>query len=146
MSNGPDVAHKGTRQQILALLYEYSWGYDANDMALLGSVFSESGRTGGVVANTTIGWGPWHGRDLIVSELSAIRCSQPDRRRHVLTSPIFEEIGETYAIVSVYLSLFSYGNGAEPHLVTTGAYVMKASRHNGIWLIDVLEEVLESAF
>jgi len=146
MSHGPNVAHRGIRQQILALLYKYSWGCDTNDMALLGSVFSENGRTGGVVANTTIGWGPWHSRDQIVSELSAIRCSQPDRRRHVLTSPIFEEMSETHAIVRVHLSLFSYGNGAEPHLVTTGEYVMKASKHNGIWLMDVLEEVLESAF
>ena len=146
MSNTLNVTHKGTRQQILALLYEYSWGYDSNDMALLGSTFSENGRTGGVVANTSIGWGIWEGRDKIVSELSAIRCSQPDRRRHVLTSPIFESIGEEHATVRVYLSLFSYGNGAAPHLVTTGEYVMKASKKADVWLMDSLEEVLESAF
>ncbi|MDM0071533.1 nuclear transport factor 2 family protein [Variovorax sp. J31P207] len=146
MSNGPTVAYKGTRQQILALLYEYSWGYDSNDMPLMGGTFKEGGRTGGVVANSTIGWGPWQGRDEIVSQLSAIRCSQPDRRRHVLTSPIFEELSESHAVVRVYLSLFSYGNGAAPHLVTTGEYVMKASKQDGVWLMDLLEEVLESAF
>jgi hypothetical protein len=146
MGNRPDIAFKGVRQQIVALLYEYSWGYDSNDMTLLGSTFRHDGMTGGVVANTSIGWGPWHGRDEIVSELAAIRNSQPDRRRHVLTSPIFEELGEAHATVRVYLSLFSYGNGAAPHLVTTGEYVMKASKQEGAWLMDSLEEVLESAF
>ncbi|NBA97581.1 nuclear transport factor 2 family protein [Pseudomonas sp. R5(2019)] len=132
--------------EILHLLHQYSWGYDIHDMALLGSVFSDHARTGGVVANTDIGWGPWVGRDNIVNELSAIRCSQSDRRRHVITSSLFEALSQQQATVRVYLSLFSFGDGQPPHLVTTGEYVMEASRHDGRWLIDVLEEVLESAF
>jgi hypothetical protein len=141
-----DVAHSGARQEILALLYRYSWGYDENDMELLGSVFSENGMTGGVVADTDIGWGPWRGKRTIVDELSKIRCSQSDRRRHVLTSPVFEELSEAAATVKVYLSLFSYSDGKAPHLVTTGEYVMKTSKSNHGWLIDSLEEVLASPF
>jgi hypothetical protein len=140
------VNHSNPRQEVLALLYKYSWGYDSNDMALLGSVFSENGSTGGVVADTSIGWGPWQGRQKIVDELSAIRCSQRDRRRHVITSPVFESVTDRQASLKVYLSLFSYGDGQPPHLVTTGEYVMKASSHDGVWLIDSLNEVLESPF
>ena len=146
MDNISRVNHPNPRQEVLALLYAYSWGYDTNDMALMGGVFSEAGSTGGVVADTSIGWGQWHGRQKIVDELSAIRCSQPDRRRHVITSPVFESVSDRQATLRVYLSLFSYGNGQAPHLVTTGEYVMKASIHNGIWLIDSLDEVLASPF
>lgn len=135
-----------TQLEILHLIYQYSWGYDSNDMALLGSVFSEQARTGGAVADSDIGWGPWVGRQNLVNELSAIRCSQADRRRHVITSSVFEALSEQQATVRVYLSLFSFGDGHPPHLVTTGEYVMQASRHDGRWLIDLLEEALASAF
>ncbi|MNC50211.1 hypothetical protein D3C75_994380 [compost metagenome] len=135
-----------TRLEILHLIYQYSWGYDSNDMALLGSVFSEQANTGGVVQGTDIGWGSWVGRDNIVKELSAIRDSQSDRRRHVITSTLFEELSERHATVRVYLSLFAYGDGEKPHLITTGNYIMKASIHDGVWLMDLLDEVLESPF
>ena len=146
MDNIFGVTHSDPRQEILALLYRYSWAYDTNDMALLGSVFNEAGSTGGVVAGTSIGWGQWYGRQNIVDELSAIRCSQRDRRRHVITSPVFDAVTDKQATLRVYLSLFSYGDGKYPHLVTTGEYVMKASIHQGVWLIDSLDEVLESPF
>lgn len=144
MNNTSD--YQESRQQVLDLIYKYSWGYDSNNMELLGSTFSEDATTGGVVADTEIGWGPWTGRDKIVAELSAIRNSQSDRRRHVITSAIFEVFSETRATVRVYLSLFAYGDGKSPHLVTTGEYTMKASKTNDIWLMDLLEEVLESPF
>lgn len=134
------------RMQVLQLLSQYSWGYDSNDMSLLGSVFSEQARTGGVVANTGIGWGPWIGKNNIVHELSNIRCSQSDRRRHVITSALFESVSVNSVTLKVYLSLFSSGDGKGPHLVTTGEYTLCASTHEGRWLIDVLEEVLESPF
>ncbi|PRX92069.1 nuclear transport factor 2 family protein [Paraburkholderia sp. BL25I1N1] len=146
MESISNVAFTDSKQAVLALLYQYSWAYDTNDMALLGSVFSNSGSTGGVVAGTSIGWGQWRGRRQIVDELAAIRCSQPDRRRHVITSPVFEFVDRERARLRVYLSLFSYANGKPPHLVTTGEYVMKASVHDGGWLIDSLNEVLASPF
>jgi hypothetical protein len=134
------------RLEILHLIYQYSWGYDSNDMSLLGSVFSEQASTGGVVQGTDIGWGSWVGRDNIVKELSAIRNSQSDRRRHVITSTLFEALSEQHATVRVYLSLFAYSDEEKPHLVTTGNYIMKASIHDGVWLMDALDEVLESPF
>jgi ferritin-like protein len=63
-----------------------------------------------------------------------------------VTSPVFESVSADRATLRVYLSLFSYGNGKAPHLVTTGEYVMNASLHEQGWLIDSLDEVLESPF
>jgi hypothetical protein len=146
MESLPIVKFADPKQAVLGLLYQYSWAYDTNDMALLGSVFSELGSTGGVVAGTTMGWGQWHGRKQIVDELAAIRGSQPDRRRHVITSPVFEFVDRERARLRVYLSLFSYANGKPPHLVTTGEYVMNASVHDEGWRIDSLDEVLASPF
>jgi hypothetical protein len=146
MTGIAETLEMSARQEILALVYQYSFAYDSNDMELLGSVFREDGSTGGVVADSDIGWGPWKGRANIVAELSQIRCSQADRRRHVITSPVFEELTANTATVKVYLSLFSYGDGKEPHLVTIGEYTMKASQRDGIWLMDSLDEILASPF
>lgn len=134
------------KAEILQRLYEYSWGYDSNNMELLGSVFSEQAQTGGVIAHRNIGWGPWYGRDKIVEELSIIRNSQNDQRRHVITSTYFEELTVETAIVYVYLSLFTRDENTKPHLITTGTYIMKCKKYESIWLIDLLEEVLEAPF
>lgn len=139
-----DLPH--VRLQVLQLLSEYSWGYDSNDMQLLGGVFSEQARTGGVVANTDIGWGPWVGKDNIVRELSKIRCSQTDKRRHVINSVYFESVSPHSATLNVYLALFSSADKQPPHLITTGQYTLIASMSEGRWFIDVLDEVLESPF
>lgn len=137
---------KENRQEILDVLNRYSIGYDSNDMALLGAAFNENAITGGRVMGTDVSWGEWQGRDLIVKELAAIRNSQEDRRRHVITSAIFEDISEHAATVRVYLALFSYVSPTKPKLVTTGDYIMKVSDKEGSWKMDLLKEVLDSPF
>lgn len=134
------------RQEILQRLNEYCWGYDSNDMELMGSVFTENAQSGGVVGNSELSWGPWVGKSTIVDALSEIRNSQPDRRRHVVETYTFKELNENTAQALVYVSIFSYGNGKAPHLVTTGEYSLDAIKTNDGWLFERLEEVLDSAF
>lgn len=134
------------RHEILQRLYQYCWGYDSNDMPLLGSVFSEEASSGGQVAGADIGWGPWHGKGEIVEALSQIRIGQPDRRRHVVDSYVFDQLDDDRAEVRVYVSIFSYGNGQPPHLVTTGEYSFTALNTGDRWRLSRLDEVLDSAF
>lgn len=134
------------RKEILSRLNAYCWGYDSNDMALLGSVFTEAAVSGGVVANDTLSWGPWLGKSIIVKALGEIRHSQPDRRRHVVDTCIFDELCVTHATARAYVSIFSYGNGQAPHLVATGEYSLSATNTPQGWLFERLEEVLDSPF
>ncbi|NBA97582.1 nuclear transport factor 2 family protein [Pseudomonas sp. R5(2019)] len=133
-------------QAVLNVLHQYAWAFDANDMALLASVFSEGARTGGVVAGTALGWGPWEGRDEIVSSLGAIRQNQQDLRRHQITTPVFVTLTENNAVVKAYLSLFSTDASKQPRLLTTGEYVAKLSNVDGQWRIDTLDAVLDGAY
>ncbi len=137
---------QAARHQILQRLHEYCWGYDSNDMPLLGSVFTEDASSGGFVAGAEVAWGPWSGKASIVEALSAIRNSQPDRRRHVVDSYLFDERDEQRAEVRLYVSIFSYANGQPPHLVTTGEYSFTAVNSGDRWRLSRLDEVLDSAF
>lgn len=134
------------RQEILHRLNEYCWGYDSNDMELLGSVLTDGAKSGGVVANSSISWGPWLGKPTVVQALSEIRNSQPDRRRHVVDTYIFDELSEHTATARVYVTIFSYGNGQLPHLVATGEYSLDAVKTPEGWLFKRLEEVLDCPF
>jgi len=137
---------QAAQREILQRLHQYCWGYDSNDMALLGSVFTEQASSGGMVAESSLSWGPWQGRSAIVEALTAIRVSQPDRRRHVIDSCVFDLLEPDRASARVYVSIFSYANGKPPHLITVGEYSLVASNASGGWLIDRLDEVLDSAF
>lgn len=141
-----DPQRQNARYEILQRLHEYCWGYDSNDMALLGSVFSEQASSGGKVVGTDLCWGPWQGKHVIVDALSAIRESQPDRRRHVIESCVFDQLTPSVANARVYVSIFSYANGKAPHLVTVGEYSLTASNGSTGWRLERLDEVLDSAF
>lgn len=141
-----DPQQQAARYEILQRLHEYCWGYDSNDMALLGSVFSEQASSGGIVADSELSWGPWQGKAAIVEALTAIRESQPDRRRHVIDSCVFERITPSTARARVYVNIFSYANGKAPHLVTVGEYSLDASNSGNGWRLERLDEVLDSAF
>lgn len=141
-----DSQRQAARYEILQRLHEYCWGYDSNDMALLGSVFTERASSGGIVADTDLSWGTWHGKAAIVEALSAIRDSQPDRRRHVIDTCVFEELDASQASARVYVNIFSYANGRPPHLVTVGEYSLRALHGNDGWRLERLDEVLDSAF
>ncbi|WP_175650255.1 nuclear transport factor 2 family protein [Pseudomonas sp. Marseille-P9899] len=137
---------QAARQEILQRLYQYCWAYDTNDMTLLASVFTELASSGGIVADSELGWGPWHGKAAIVAALSDIRESQPDRRRHVVDTCVFDALSTTRASARLYVSIFSYANGKPPHLVTTGEYRLRAVNGSDGWRLDGLDEVLDSAF
>lgn len=141
-----DQQRQAAQREILQRLHQYCWGYDNNEMALLGSVFNEHASSGGIVADSDVSWGPWQGRAAIVEALTAIRESQPDRRRHVIDSCVFDRLDQDRASVRVYVNIFAYANGKPPHLVTVGEYSLDASNGPGGWFIDRLDEVLDSAF
>jgi hypothetical protein len=131
---------------VLDTLNRYAWGMDSIDLDLLGSVFTDQATTAGVIACTDSGWGPWQGRETIVSQLGAIRREAADIRRHQISTPVFTELNERTAVVKAYLAVFSTKPPAAPKLVTTGQYVAHLSNVDGQWLIDNLDAVLDGAF
>lgn len=133
-------------QAALEPLHRYGWGYDSGDLQLMGSAFAENASTGGVVANSSSGWGPWTGRAAIVTGLGAIRAQQPDRRRHVITTPMFLSLSSERAVLKALLSCYSILPGAQPVLATTGEYLAELSRVDGHWRIDRLDAVLDGEF
>lgn len=137
---------ESAKQEILHRLHEYCWGYDQNDMDLLGSVFTDDALSTGVVDKSDISWGPWQGRHEIVAALAEIRNSQSDRRRHVLSSYVFDTLCDTTATARAYVSIFSYSVGQPPTFVSVGEYSLKAVRGDFGWRLARLEEVLDAPF
>ena len=133
-------------QAALDALHRYGWGYDAGDLQLLGSAFAEDATTGGVVSNSSSGWGPWTGRAQIVAGLDAIWHQQVDRRRHVITTPMFLSLSSERAVLKALLSCYSILPGKQPLLATTGEYLVHLSRHDMLWQIDRLDAVLDGEF
>ena len=133
-------------QTVMNVVNSYAWGYDANDMDRLASIFDQDAIASGVVSGTSVGWGPWTGRKAIVEGLAAIRLEQTDRRRHQLTTPMFLTLTDQNAVVKVYLSLYSTPQGEKPRLVTTGHYIAELGKVAGTWKIRRLETELDGAF
>lgn len=142
----PTATHQAATREILQRLHEYCWGYDANDMELLGSVFASQTLSGGKVADSPFSWGPWNDRVEIVQALGEIRASQSDHRRHVIDSVIFDEFSELKARARAYVSIYSTNQSEPPHLVTVGEYSLTAQNTNTGWKLTRLEEVLDAPF
>lgn len=138
-----DWAHA---QAVLDVFHQYAWGYDANDLESVAAAFAEDGITGGVIAHSTSGWGPWKGRHEIVAGLQSIRDSQSDQRRHQITTPMFVSLSGEAAVVKAYLSCFATPPGGQSSLVTTGEYLAFLSYKNAVWQIDRLDVVLDGAY
>jgi len=134
------------QQEIKQRLNEYCWGYDANDMALLASVFTENAISGVTVAHRDLSWGPWIGKAAIVQALSDIRNSQQGRRRHAIGTFIFDTFSGQRATARAYATLFSYANGQPPHLVALGEYSLSAINTSTGWRLERLEEIMDSPF
>jgi len=134
------------QQEIRHRLHEYCWGYDSNDMELLGSVFTENAISAVTVAHRDLSWGPWAGRAAIVEALSDIRNSQQGRRRHAIGTFIFDAFSNHHATARAYATLFSYANGKRPHLVALGEYSLGAIKTDHGWRLERLEEIMDSPF
>lgn len=144
MNTFDSYAHE--RSEILELINRYAWGYDSKDLELLGSVFSINASTSGVIMGSEQSWGPWTGRSEIVNNLSAIRESQTDQRRHQISTPIFTSFTNELAEVRCYLALYAVASPKPPKLVATGTYTARVSKKEGQWLIDALDAQLDSEF
>jgi len=133
-------------QAVLDTLHRYGWGYDSFDMQMMGSAFSENATTAGVVNGSSSGWGPWTGREVIVAGLKAIHEAQPDRRRHVISTPMFLSLSREQAEIKALLTCYSILPGQQPVLATTGEYLAQLSCTQGTWTIDRLDAVLDGEF
>ena len=142
----PQSRDRKGAQAVLNVVHSYAWSYDANDMECLSLIFEDDAITGGVVAGTDAGWGPWQGQEAIVAGLSDIRSQQVDRRRHQLTTPLFLSLTDEAAVVKVYLSILATPEGDRPRLITTGHYVATLRKSAGHWKLSRLDAELDGSF
>jgi hypothetical protein len=121
------------RLQIMETVNRYAWSYDTRDLDLMGNCFAEQG-VFEVLLEGHDGWGPYQGREAIVTWLSSVMESQHDQRRHCVTNVIFRAMGPTSALVESYLLLTAVEQG-NLRVVCTGTYHDEMVKENGAWLI-----------
>lgn len=122
------------RLQILETVNRYAWSYDTRDLERMSSCFAREG-VFEIVLEGHEGWGPYEGREAIVTWLSSVMESQSDQRRHCVTNVIFREIGQEEALVESYLLLTAVENG-NLRVVCTGTYHDEMVNEDGAWLIQ----------
>ncbi|MHB8072422.1 nuclear transport factor 2 family protein [Desulfosporosinus fructosivorans] len=133
------------RWLIMETLSKYAWGYDDNDMEMMGDSFTEDGIMNMKITNGTV-YNPMLGRNAIVKIMGDIRNSQTDQRRHIISNPIFLRLEKNSAEVITFLTLTAAENNTVK-LVTTGTYrdlVVKGS--DGVWRSKQKDLVMDCPF
>ena len=133
------------RWLIMETLNSYAWGYDQNDMQLMGNSFTEDAFLSMEKANGEV-YEPSVGRDAIVTMLGDIRKSQSDQRRHCISNFIFNKIDENSAQVISYLVVTAAENN-ELKLATSGKYTDELVKEkDGQWRIKKKHIFLDVSF
>jgi hypothetical protein len=112
-------------------VYRYAWGFDSDDMAVLGSAFTEDAEYLGVGE-------PLRGRDAICAFLARIRTARRERKeqtRHMTTNIlVLEEHAEVARVVSYFTVVVS--GGEELVIGSSGWYEDTIVVRDGTWQIQ----------
>ncbi|TGE39293.1 nuclear transport factor 2 family protein [Desulfosporosinus fructosivorans] len=133
------------RWLIMETLSKYAWGYDENDIKMMGASFTEDGILNMKITSGTV-YDPMVGRDAIVKIMGDIRNTQTDQRRHIISNPIFIKLEKNSAEVITFLALTTAENNTVK-LVTTGTYrdlMVKGS--DGVWRSKQKDLVMDCPF
>lgn len=126
------------------LLSKYAWGYDSNQLNLLGECFTEDASLTMKLADGSI-VGPFVGRTAIVNLMSESMGTQSDQRRHVTTNLFIESTGAESLHVISTLTLFGSESG-QTSLLCTGVNDDLLVRVEGDWLIQSRTLELDAGF
>jgi hypothetical protein len=118
--------------QIQRLMYDYAWGCDERDWALLGSVFSDDAEL-----DYTSTDGPAGGRDEVVAWLEASLSTV--RIQHVVSNFRIDVTGDSAAGKAMFFTTVHLDGLDEP-LTTGGYYDLGFVRVDGVWKVRRLYE------
>ncbi len=133
------------RQLIVDAVSRYAWGYDQNDMALMGEAFSDAATSGGKITGTEFSWGPMVGKEAIVSGLGGMRATATIQPRHCVTNILFLAQTDTTARLQAYLTLMASENGVA-RVATCGTLDIDAIKEGDKWRVSRLDVTLDAPF
>jgi hypothetical protein len=122
------------RDRILDTLSLYAWGYDENDMDVLGNCFTDDARMALRIEDGDV-IGPFEGKEAILGLMKGSLEQQTDQRRHLTTNIIFKEETDTTATVISYLTLTAVENSSLS-VLSTGVYTDRLVLDDGTWRIE----------
>lgn len=121
------------RNQINDVLSRYSWGYDENQLDVIGECFTSDAVFSMRIADGDL-IGPFEGREAILGLMKSSLESQTDQRRHVTTNVFLESEDEGAAQVVSYLTLIAVADGAL-NVLSSGWYRDAFVLDSGAWRI-----------
>jgi hypothetical protein len=130
------------RQLILEVVARYAFGNDEAKFEMIGEAFAKDATSKGVWSTGGVAWGPMRGRDEIVAILSAMRQSQPDQPRHIITNFLFTKQTDSSASARFYLALNST-TGDKCSIVSAGKCDADFVNDAGIWRLSRLDALLD---
>lgn len=134
---GPLTLVEDAREQVVdrlliqETLSRYAWAYDERRLDILRDVFTEDavfiGKIGGQED-----FGPFEGREAIVSWLADYMESQLEQRRHNVGNVVIDQLAGERAQATAYLILTAIADG-NPRIVATGWYQAHLVRQGSKW-------------
>jgi 3-phenylpropionate/cinnamic acid dioxygenase small subunit len=121
------------RGQIYDVLSRYSWGYDENQLDVIGECFTPDAVFSMRIADGDL-IGPFEGREAILGLMKTSLESQNDQRRHVTTNIFLESESEREAQVVSYLTLIAVADG-KLNVLSSGWYRDAFVLEGGAWRI-----------
>lgn len=125
------------------LLAKASYGYDARDLALLESCFTEDAVVSLRIADGDL-VGPFEGRSNVMELYSSSMASQEDVRKHVVSNVIISGEGDRLSVTSI-LTLFATQD-SQTKLLTVGFYQDEVVGAGSDWRICKRHVDLDSAY
>lgn len=115
------------------LLSRAAYSFDEHDLDMLEGCYAEDATLRVDIADGQT-FGPFEGREAIMGLMKVTLDSQSDTRRHIICNFIFEDAGESHAVVVSTVVVTSAEDG-EIGLVTSGVYRDRVAKTAQGWRI-----------
>jgi hypothetical protein len=120
------------RDEIENLMGRYTHAYDFDRLDEMKAFFTED-----ATMTLQIGdgdpVGPFRGSDAIIQMMRDAHAGQDDRRRHVMSNLVLDDVTDTTARAVSYLTLLAVQDG-QVRLLSTATYEDELVRRDGRWL------------
>lgn len=118
---------------IYELLNRAAYAFDERKIDMLEACYASNANMLVNIADGTT-YGPFEGREAIMGLLKGTLDAQTDTRRHVISNFIFEQEGNSNAVVLSQIVLFATEDG-QINVLTSGIYRDTVEKIDGDWQI-----------
>lgn len=121
------------KHAILETLNRAAWGYDAADLGTIENCFAPDAVMSMRIQGGDL-IGPFEGREAIMKLMSDSLEAQDDQRRHIITNGFFEDVTDSSATATTYLTLVAVA-GSTLNVLSSGYYRDEMVLDDGAWRI-----------